>query len=664
MKRIVYLLALLLLLSDAKGAQPTNQALQYIYSKNLLRNPGAEEGKYGWTASAGTFGINTTPSNVSSGRAAFSWDASATGQTLSNSASANMRDGGQCFARVRYKTTETTVPYVMEVFNGSDIYATVTLTGTSSGYTSAETSFPCSNTGTHRLRVRTSSSAGDPAIIYLDDFYLGYDMNWTILAAGGQLAGRSVIANTSNCTWSRTAGAGIGAFSTDADCPGPTVGSALIGTWSTTDADLPQQTITNLPPGEYTLIVTTNITNATNNGYSCYVLTDGSTTSGSACGNFPTATNVTPATLVGHWTYSTTQSSRTFAVHASGVTGNAQIDNASGSQNTTFTLYWTPNSTITAARLDSTGWYVDANIGGANPTLGGLSQSSYIGIENGSLTLTQNSGSATAWIPCSSTNDSSGTTCSAGNESVGVSFTPPRTGDYLACASFGHYMSTGTGSMNGTVDAAFQIVETPNAAQTISQQGKSRVPSTLISTIAVVHPLRVCGNFTFNSVGRKTLRLMYEQVISGTVSNNELMADQASTVGQRDIHWEVYPINRNASVIIPEAVTSNNTSRERIERANVAATCGASPCTIASQSGSWLSSITRLGTGDYQLNFAAGIFSSTPSCVIMPINTAVNLLSPNVGSRTRSSTQWGFFAVNAAAGAVDIGFDVICMGTR
>jgi hypothetical protein len=198
-------------------------------------------------------------------------------------------------------------------------------------------------------------------------------------------------------------------------------------------------------------------------------------------------------------------------------------------------------------------WRVDATIAGDNPSLGVSAVTSYTGIENANLTLTNASGNGvvTAQIPCSSTNSPSGTTCSAGSESVGVSFTIPSDGcatsgacDVKACASF--TWQPVVDSSSDSLAATFQIVETPANAQTISQEGKSRIPgiftgSAAVST-AVGFPFRVCGTFTFNSAGQKTFRLMYEQSINSTPTNSNLLADGNTSNGQRDIHWEVYPI--------------------------------------------------------------------------------------------------------------------------
>jgi hypothetical protein len=57
-----------------------------------------------------------------------------------------------------------------------------------------------------------------------------------------------------------------------------------------------------------------------------------------------------------------------------------------------------------------------------------------------------------------------------------------------------------------------------------------------------------------------------------------------------------------------------STGTEKLNRAYITGPCTSSPCTITSQSGSWISSMTRSSTGNYTVNFQTGIFSGAPSC--------------------------------------------------
>lgn len=194
-------------------------------------------------------------------------------------------------------------------------------------------------------------------------------------------------------------------------------------------------------------------------------------------------------------------------------------------------------------------WRVDANIqgsGSANFDLSGSDQATYISMTNANMTLVNNSGNGvlTAQIPCSSTNASSGTTCSAGTEDNGIAFTIPSCPnskcDVRVCVAFTHACDNGAAS---ACFAGFQIVETPNNAQTISQEGKTRI-NTRHSVVSSSgwSSVNLCGTFTFTTAGQKTFRLFYEQDITGTPGTNAVLTDMAAAVGQRDVHWEAYPL--------------------------------------------------------------------------------------------------------------------------
>lgn len=206
-----------------------------------------------------------------------------------------------------------------------------------------------------------------------------------------------------------------------------------------------------------------------------------------------------------------------------------------------------PNGNWSDLSTSNTVFYVDANIAGANASLGTAAQSSYTEITNSSLSLTNNSGSdLSVQIACSSGTASSGTTCTS-DESIGIAFTIPEAGSYQACASFTHFFAINTAPAG--VWSTFQIIETPNTSATITQEGKSRITSGnyFQAMTGVQHdfniPVRLCGTFVFSSTGQKTLRVMYEQTINtGSPLANNIRADGSSSQGQNDIHWEVYRI--------------------------------------------------------------------------------------------------------------------------
>lgn len=110
----------------------------------------------------------------------------------------------------------------------------------------------------------------------------------------------------------------------------------------------------------------------------------------------------------------------------------------------------------------------------------------------------------------------------------------------------------------------------------------------------------------------------------------------------------------------PAAATAY-TSSQYIDRATVAAQCTSSPCTITSQTGTWLSSISQgvSGTGTYILNFNVA-YSSAPTCVVNAESGMVAIRNPSA----TSTTAFYFKTFNTAGAAANTSFDVICMGPR
>ena len=102
---------------------------------------------------------------------------------------------------------------------------------------------------------------------------------------------------------------------------------------------------------------------------------------------------------------------------------------------------------------------------------------------------------------------------------------------------------------------------------------------------------------------------------------------------------------------------------ERIERASITTSCTSSPCTIARQSGSWLTSVTRTGTGAYTFTIANGTFTSAPTCAFSTTNFSG---SASVGHYLSSATTTtAIYPVFLAGGSnIDVAVDVICMGPK
>lgn len=652
------LLAALLFLApfSALSAVSTTDRALVERGNNLLVNGGFESGKAQWTASGGTFTTTTTAANLGKGSVAGSWNSSGAAQTLTSTAVAIPaglygRNGvASCIIQGASAT------HTLQAYDGSNILASTTITSQSEyARTSVNFIFPSSG----NISLRLVSVAADEPTVYIDDCYLGDADGYNISQISqANLIGSAYFATTANCTFTRTNTA-LGAFS-DADCPGPTVevnpGPGVI---QTTDANAPVVTVNNLAPGTYVAHFIGQSEIQTSAQRNSLAINDGTTTAGQVAG--PAFTSGGAFHVTGVFTYSV-EGNRSFQLYGSSAANAIDIVLTTANQRLYFYLERFPTSSEIAYRADLVNWKVDANISGSDVSLGTSAQTSYVGAENGSLTLTNNSGrnNLTAQIPCSSTNAPTGTTCSVGNESVGVSFTIPQATDVQACVSFAHQVAT---AASGRLVADFQIVETASNAQTVIQEGKGRVESAIqTDSLSLSFPHRLCGTFTFASAGQKTLRLMYEQSVTATVSTNTIRGDAAANNGQRDIHWEVYPINQATNFpSLVGSVTSSSTGQVRTEVANINCDAGSA---ITSQIGSWVSSIGNISGGACAVTLATGAFSSAPYCFAVD-NSGFSTTGKIYSAQTTSATALSVDCEDDASGACS-SFDanIQCIGPK
>lgn len=105
---------------------------------------------------------------------------------------------------------------------------------------------------------------------------------------------------------------------------------------------------------------------------------------------------------------------------------------------------------------------------------------------------------------------------------------------------------------------------------------------------------------------------------------------------------------------------SSGAAGQRVERAIISNSGSAS---ITSQSGSWLSSVTRNGTGDIALTIATSVFSSAPTCVCSGGPSNSNISCSFSGTMTSTSIPSIITRNVASSGSVaDANVMIICMG--
>jgi len=600
-----------------------------------------------WTTpSGGTFTKTTTLPAF--GTRSGSFDASASSQVV-QSAFIAIPDGlknqaglASCF----FQTSAT--DYKLQVYDGTNVIAETTIAA-STDYSKQSMIYTHPGTGSLRLRVISASNA---AAVKIDNCYMGEAT--TLPHSQASLIASMYVPNNVSCNQS-TGSASLAAFGTQAGCPAPVVEySSGIGTPSTADADSAVIfTINNLPAGTYVGVMETQAYNSGTAAALNFGLTDGTTQSG-VIGLQVAVNDVGPVVVSGVWTYATA-GNRTFQLlGATTAGGTATLATNGALNNTHFKLYRYPTTPVETYTFDTINWRVDANIGGSgNFDLPASVVSSFTEMTSSVMDLVVNSGSVDTQIACSGTNPSTGTTCAAGDESNGIAFSIPRAGAALACASFSHYSS----GLNGGV--TFQIVETPNNAQTILQEGKTRLQNSTTGTPDQVSTLRLCGVFNFASAGQKTLRVMFEQNLT-VAANNSVLGDRDANTGQRDIHWEVYPIDQQVPApLIPNIVTNTSASPVRIQSAYINQSAGSA--SVNQEVGSWISSITDNGTGDATINFVPGTFSASPVCVqsIIAGNTAAYTSISSI-----SSSLVRVVTYNSTPAAAEYDFNITCVGLK
>jgi len=630
---------------------------------NLLKNPNFESRTSGWSKT-GSSTLTVESGTPLEGVYSINWDASATGEFFRSGTytiPAGMR-GKTCLIEMLYSWDAGTSGHIlMNVDDGTNNVATMTVAPTASSVAGvAQLNFTCPTSGTVRFELESTANATS---IRVDKTFVGAGRN------SAQLSQAVVYATAdyqSDCDWntsSSTTSFPVG----DATCSTPTT-TGTISITSDGTGERPGFTLPNAPPGRYEIRWHTNAiwtTDSTTHTMELWI--NGNDRATALHSGPPGSANdreVTPISYI--WDHTTT-STITVEIRTADSGGN---NYAMGlGKRSTFTVTKYPTTSAESLTLETTGWKVDANISGNNIQLSTGVVASYTAPNNASLSLTTNPGSLPTFISCSSTNDATGTTCSAGNEEPGISFSVPTAGDVQVCASFTHFLDAPAGSIN--VETYFQLVETANTSQTIVQEGKSRIGHHAVSLINDQRqgvPFRLCGNFNFASAGRKTIRLMYEQDVSGVADNNTIQADAAGAYGQRDIHFEAYPLNQQMPAPIFTELRNNvKTGTEgikicAIEYQNTITVAGPSQptrdYTLCNGTG-----ITRASTGIYTQSIAAGFFSGAPSCWVTCNGAPGNCNCTVNGTATTTSVPIACYVADNAA-AADSRPNIFCVGPK
>lgn len=239
---------------------------QYLLHKNILGNPGFENGTNGFSG-GGTVTGTTTFANVGSGKNAALWTVTGPASILSPSftipAGAYGRAG---ILQCHMKTSSTSL--TLSAYNGSAIQSIAI--PASSTFVDIQMLFNLPTSGS--IQYQLSNSAGGTQTLYFDDCYIG-----AMAPTPGLWGTISVPIGTASCTWSITSpGSTYTSYSTVSACS-----SAMTATGNASTTGLPGIVFSNgLPPGTYQVFVQSLSSAGSANATCDWSLYDGSTNTG------------------------------------------------------------------------------------------------------------------------------------------------------------------------------------------------------------------------------------------------------------------------------------------------------------------------------------------------------------------------------------------------
>lgn len=594
--------------------------------RSLDPNSGFESGKQGVSASGGTLSVVTSGSNLLRGKTSLTWDSTAASQTLRGNTLTVPQGliGKNGLAQIAVKATSDTATHLFEVLDGSgNTLNSMSITSSTAYALDHSLNFIFPSTS---VRWGLKSVASNEPTVAIDDAFIGSAYNINDVSQA-QFVGSAYFPQTTNCAWARTNTA-VGAFSTDADCPAPTIDKQNIGVWQTTDADLPRVTINSLPPGIYKVTVIGQLYGA---GDWTMAISDGTNTRGYASGSGNGAASFNPANTSVAWFEYTTAGNRSFEVYGSSSSGAINLDNQQANDRTTFLVERYPLQSQQIAAADQTdfGW-----------------------TSGGTLTITG-----------TTSNPTKGTTAfdqvwyRRVGDSMQVRIEYRQTALGSAAAGSGDYLFTipGGWSIDTTKVNAYSTVEGSGSWVNNSCVGSvtaSLSASNFTGCVSVYDSTKVrfCG---------------LDATTYGCVNSASFYSlDNASTGYYATFTVPISGWTQGQRA--PALVNSVLSPYEGAAKIAYATITNTGTPTVTRQSGTWISSITDNGTGDMTINFVSGTFSTIPTCVVSPSpdDASGSIIQIYDFGTARSTSLIRVKTYNGSLAADDQSVDIICMGAR
>ncbi len=653
MRSIFGIFLVLLTAMPQVSAQLNSYSRSELAFDNALAgyNPGFESGTVKWTASGGTFAVNSGTQFVPGSKQFASWDSNSASQEVCSSL-VKVPESGNCSVGLEYRVPSGTATHKIVAKDGSKDLAVEDVVSSTAAWRH-DVEFPCAAAASNQARVCLRSVAANEPAIQLDGGYAGearnvaqcgVDTPWVAYTPSLTTSGGGAI--TLNATsktdpfgrWRRVGDSieiEVGFKNGSGGAATGTAGTMQFSTPSGASIDSSKAVST-----------------------SAFAFTVGT---GDV---YPLSSNFSPssAVLYNGGILQLIKAGTTLSFQVSDIVASFEVRMRAKYP----VVGWTASQCVTP---NQQGWWAAGYISGANADLGTASVSTYTEITNSSLTLTPDSGSAPIGIVCSSTNaaatpSTGATTCSAGSEGVGFATSVPRAGRYEVCMQFGH--ATASTATDAGMVTAFEIVNTATNSQTIlnrmgprSTSGHYNNPATSMSKFTNV---TACGQATL-SAGSNAFRLFYEQSSLGAnaVSTNVIHADANASIGDRAIRVTMRPVTTENQAILANSVWTGATQM-RIETVTIQNN-GSACSTLGNLSSNWVGVYTRNGAGRCQFTMPSGVWSSTPTCQCTVQSTNA-VSSCSVDSNITLSSTLMAFQSSAGGSAADSTMRVMCMEPR
>jgi microcystin-dependent protein len=595
---------LALLVATTASAQLTDTTRQEIYHKNIITNPGFENGKAGWSASGGdTFTLVSSTTKKHLGKSYVTWDSAGASRIFTHSAvtvdAALAGTNGLC--EYRLSVPSGTATHLIRVYDGTNVLVSNTITS-SSTTTTQQLNFIFPSSGT--VQCQLVSVAADEPSLSIYEAHMGRAGNLTNVSQA-TFIGSAYFPATSNCTFTVTSA--TFAALTDSDCPGPTVElNPGPGTIQTTDANATTVTVNSLPPGIYKVSFRGGVFTGSANPTNALAISDGTNTRGqTSVGDVATA--VDSFNVEGYFSYDS-PANRSFTLQCATSTGSCNIANNAAERRLQFSIERFPLTSEMAYRPDMVidpigtvitvaGTSCPENTLYADGTA--VSRTTYaelfqkMGVIHGygdnstTFNLPDYRGRFLRGQDGGTGRDEDASTRSAMNtggqagDNVGSVQTDAFQGHYHSMSNNTSYLRSGAGSYQILNASSATLSDSPSVTAPTTD-GTNGTPRTAKET----HPDNANVRYCVVAKGRINAPVFVGSVTAG---------GNSSSGGAWRQEWGTFYTTSEGSA------------------------CTASPCTLAKNSNG-VSSVTRATNGDYTINFSPA-FAAAPVCLFIPVGT-------------------------------------------